>query len=960
VYRAPAWFYYGMTMETPKDGHEPEVEGEEIKPEDSRRSEGALDEPEPFEREEVIEDEEPGRKERLAESINRFKENVKARVSGMFSKKNLDTEEKEETTEATEAKETEEAKPENSELKKVGVPGEEKEDLSQEDSEAEGEKNAESDQGKNIIEAPLSEDEINELRRLGVDDEGIERGKTRPNYTRKLIELSQPSEDEEKPVDPDEGPKKKAWEEMSDDEKQEKYGETFEIREKLHALKAARVNMVVLESQVNGWAFGSKRKKLESDYEVAKTAYDQLRAEYVGTKAQRSLEDGRVEEKEKAWRLLKEKQKVAETGAEKHQEGKFEKFRESWRKLGEHNLDSWLTKKGRQPESKAAKFMAKMVSVRTGISLGLLGGGLVLGAGTAVGISALAARRLFAGTATGLGSYDLLRSISEKRRVASLQGDIKDLKEWDVASIEEALAEREAQAMYSGAKILQSSEYQTLRREYQSRLEAETDREAVIKKALLDSQLELDKEKKIAGKREGRQKAVGIGAGILVGSGALAELIKNGFFPADTTVEEVQEVIDKGPALPADTAQSLSEFTEADKQYFVEQGMPKIDEELLKQAEYPDVTPIEQPPLPQAEIANTGELIEVLPEHVASIEKGSSVWGATRGLIESEAISEEDWAKAWANPNSMVRLPSGESIHISKLHLVHPGNQVAYIPAEGEGLGKFVLIGEPKNIGTGEQLAESFDRAGKPRPAWLEKEVGPRKVPAVIDQELISCGPPDEAYGGIVTTELDWTEEMVSTDIAPGAENLDSGVVVEDAVATDAKEAGVSAVEATAPVTEQLPERAISPAEAAGLAAEGLLEGGPTIDMSWGVGQFVYDGDNVASVIISESTEEAFLANREMFVDQSVTAHLESYFVSSLERGVPEAKMHIAMPHRIAVAREASWELQKHLQFYGKLIEDGMDPHGTEAYYLRWKMKDLVSATEKTLGSRIFKTLRFK
>ncbi|MFZ5364932.1 MAG: hypothetical protein ACOZBH_01880 [Patescibacteria group bacterium] len=191
-------------------------------------------------------------------------------------------------------------------------------------------------------------------------------------------------------------------------------------------------------------------------HQEAKHNYIESRAEFVGDSVEKHLKESMA---------LADKQ--AEAFAADRGWGR--KFYDSYKKLGEWNL----TKLGWEPKGRIGRLVARAASVRTAISLGLLAGGSVLaatGAAAAAG-GIFVARRALGGLGAGVGSYDLMKMVADRK----LSGEVNDdkLKQMPVDEIRKRLEYFEAAAPLSGKKPSEIDFYNKLAIEYSARIKSD-------------------------------------------------------------------------------------------------------------------------------------------------------------------------------------------------------------------------------------------------------------------------------------------------------------------------------------------------------------------------------------------------------------------------------------------------------------------------------------------------------
>jgi hypothetical protein len=546
----------------------------------------------------------------------------------------------------------------------------------------------------------------------------------------------------------------KRWEEMSEEERREKYSRSYEIRERLYQFEEARVALVSAENEVNKrnslvgkvlekaafWRDDKPTAEVNEEYESALENYQEARAEYIGADT---------------WRRLKESKRLALEEAAQYQEGKFEKVREGWRWLGEQNLEKLLTKRGVQVEGKFGKFAARMVSLRTAASLGLLGGGAAIGFGSAVGIGAIATRRVMGGMGTAFGSYDLMKMATEKRAIVFSEEKIKEI---SMPELEEKIAEFEVRAKLSGERIVHSKEYDALRRELKNRIEPpkeegeeEEDMTEKVQRRAEEIQrmdaLLREKGAKLA-KGEKHRKVAAIGVG-LFSIGAFSASSMARFIEGKLTPDEIQEGIEQGVLLTPE----------------------QCEEAIGTECALPADT---------LAAAEGGPGPEVAEQYIGTVEQGGHIWQASYDLVENGAITEEQFAEVWSNPESMVTLESGQEIHISETGLSHAGDQVVYVAEAGDTPAHFEVIDFAEDevyLGSNEDLAEAFRQKGIALPEWLNKALGIETVEAAAQEVQVAEEAAQAAGSAEISEKPQLSQFMMPSEadiILPKGETLDS------------------------------------------------------------------------------------------------------------------------------------------------------------------------------------------
>jgi|GEM_PF-4180321 len=295
---------------------------------------------------------------------------------------------------------------------------------------------------------------------------------------------------------------------------------------------------------VGGFLKKKEKERLQAEAAALEQEYKTKRAEYVG---------------EKAHRFLNEKARLAESQAGQYQKEKGfgRKFYDAYKKMGEWNLGKVIGEKGMQKleakedDSKTtrvakgvAKFAMKVISVRTAVSGALLGAGLAFGAGAAAGIGAVAARRVLSGVGTGVGSYDLmtmkheLQQKGEDLRIWKFKisadkdkAKLRDLKKEEAAALssEEILTRLDhfdIAGQMNGINPRENSTYKLLQREFNARSLAGKVGETLEELQKKDDE-KLAEVKGDEQTKKTRRKIIAGVVGAVVGSGALAKAVGN-------------------------------------------------------------------------------------------------------------------------------------------------------------------------------------------------------------------------------------------------------------------------------------------------------------------------------------------------------------------------------------------------------------------------------------------------
>ncbi|MEX2410781.1 MAG: helix-hairpin-helix domain-containing protein [Candidatus Paceibacterota bacterium] len=452
--------------------------------------------------------------------------------------------------------------------------------------------------------------------------------------------------------------------EIEEIEEKKKWHNRQEIRDFLIRYKEKQQELIALEK---GLGKNPNEEKLE-EYRRVLEDYKIIKAEYIG---------------DKTWRALNEKKQRAELEAEKFlEDSKFEGVRKAWRWLGDQNIEKLIGER----KSKTGKFLARFASLRTLTGLGLLGGGVAVGFGSAAGIALLSAKRILGGASVAFGSYDLMSQFSEKKMINISEEEIESMSDYD---IDERVAKIEATTKFYGKNLLRNKIYNNLRLEQQKRLGKKRDDLEMVSDNINES---FKEQKEIEDKIVSRRKKISYGVGALSILAFSSSSISN--WLEDSSVSEI------------DTAEVDSDFN--DQQF----------EELI--ADSTRVESVVRDSLIQDGYSE--DLVEsVSEEMIGTVEKGGSLWQAAKDIVESEKITEEQFKEAWSSSSSMVETASGQEIHISEAGLSHAGDQVVYVPESDDVPAHFEVVGS--NIGSNQEYAEYLTEKGVELPNWLEKAV---------------------------------------------------------------------------------------------------------------------------------------------------------------------------------------------------------------------------------------------
>ncbi|MDD5251355.1 MAG: hypothetical protein PHT12_01825 [Patescibacteria group bacterium] len=291
---------------------------------------------------------------------------------------------------------------------------------------------------------------------------------------------------------------------------------------------------------------------LTEESERAKREYREARAEFVGDNVTRMLDERerQVEARREAW--LKKKGWEKKLG---------EKLYGWHQKLGDWNALNLGKKFGWEPKSRIGKFAMRSVSVRNAITAGLLGVGFGLGAMSAVGGGAILMRRGMAGFGAGVGSYDVMKRISEARRRKKMEG--KDVSVLSREQIVELMEHHEATALVDGRSLVGNDEYQALRQRLEQ-LEGEKvlsvfpdGVDNYLNDAMHVADFRMEKVRSRYQLSDDRMKKVAVGIGAFVGSGLFARVAHAGTVAAGEKVgliDHSAEPIHGQPSAPEHAA----------------------------------------------------------------------------------------------------------------------------------------------------------------------------------------------------------------------------------------------------------------------------------------------------------------------------------------------------------------------------------------------------------------------
>ncbi|MFB6212804.1 MAG: helix-hairpin-helix domain-containing protein, partial [Candidatus Magasanikbacteria bacterium] len=291
-------------------------------------------------------------------------------------------------------------------------------------------------------------------------------------------------------------------------------------------------------------------ENLEDLYQNELEEYERMKAEYIGEKTQRALNEKKS---------LAEAMNKQEIGS-----STFEKIKENWKKLSDYNLYNALPEDW-QPEGSINKTILKFMSLRTASTTALLGISAATGS-YAVGGAAYGLRRAMSGAGFGFGTYDMVKNFKDAKELSVSKEEVKNM---DNDELEEKMNQLTMKASIEGKRPAQEESYRILRKEYKNRAEesgqvtlsSETQKE--INKAMQEKAEEINKIDKTA-----------LSAGITAGT-----------LTATLLPTAVQKSLDQVPDMGA--TEFLSGFLEENEKAY-EEVAQKIEEATGQKPENPE------------------------------------------------------------------------------------------------------------------------------------------------------------------------------------------------------------------------------------------------------------------------------------------------------------------------------------------------------------------------------------
>ena len=267
---------------------------------------------------------------------------------------------------------------------------------------------------------------------------------------------------------------------------------------------------------------GKAQDDAEKSLVDAKAEYEKARIEFLGADIERHLTERRalVSSHLDEYRDLRSTTERLEKG--------LEKIDKAWKFLGTLNV---YDRFGATTENRATKAILKSgLSARTAISLLMLGGGIAAGAGTAVGASAFAGRRMLSGISTTFGIRDMMERVRAHRGSKEFTAE-QIAQMTNLNDVQGRIAQLESRAFSKGinlSDIEQLPEYALLASRHKELLEAriaglsdDAEKSQFLENRAAFSEIDLiNAKKKEQGGRRGSLVA-GLVAGAVVGGGGV-------------------------------------------------------------------------------------------------------------------------------------------------------------------------------------------------------------------------------------------------------------------------------------------------------------------------------------------------------------------------------------------------------------------------------------------------------
>lgn len=323
--------------------------------------------------------------------------------------------------------------------------------------------------------------------------------------------------------------------EVKEEEEKEKLKKLEEARERLIEAKKNLQKYKGLMGRLKGVFGGGEKAAVETEVETAEVEFKKAKAEWVAVGTEKTLRGG-----------LKAADKIAREQYEKrgaiYRAWKWLGDRNVGRLIGEGRVDSailrweaWANKSRARAllgPGKLGKIVVKaglrFLSLRTAVSGAMLGGSVVLGAmgAAAGGVALFAGRRVLAGLGSGFTSFDIFTNYRLEKEKG---GPISD-EELNKLSIEEVLKRKlvfETADALKGKDVSENKQYLKLVERYfeLNQKEVQEKGNAVLEEMLARQDEVAEKVERQSKRDKKIGTAIGLGLGLLAGSGAVSKLL---------------------------------------------------------------------------------------------------------------------------------------------------------------------------------------------------------------------------------------------------------------------------------------------------------------------------------------------------------------------------------------------------------------------------------------------------
>jgi hypothetical protein len=343
--------------------------------------------------------------------------------------------------------------------------------------------------------------------------------------------------------------------------------------------------------------------------------------------------------------------------------GRLEKLGRAFYKgskwLGEQNGEKLAKLLGKEPTSRLGKMMLRAASLRTAVGIGLLGAGFAMGIGTAGGAAALAAKRLSGSAFAGIGSYDLMKGVADRRADKFKPEELNDM---SMEEVQDRMVKIQARAAAGGMAVKENPAYEQLSARLLEMAKAESEPNPEKDQDMLDTAMrrlgienmmegadsKLEERLKKDQRNDHILKGVAVGLGAVIGSGALAKGI--GWASEQTGAGEAYRSIKdslkdflgiKGEAVPAAAGVAAPESAPAAATAEAAPAKPLTPE---AQPDAP-LTPEKAPAVPEQAPAAAGAAAAEGTPDAARLEKLKQLVGVRKGdsytaLIKRQLLAD--------------------------------------------------------------------------------------------------------------------------------------------------------------------------------------------------------------------------------------------------------------------------------------------------------------------------------